>query len=300
MINLLGEKLLNAINRYLDYEKIYEIRLRANQPVRINYGGEYFYLCKNGLSHFNNEAIVTKSGELDDYILKASNYSLYSVEEQLKKGYLTIEGGIRMGICGECVCQNDKVINIKNVSSINIRIPHEVIGSADTVMNWIMKSGKMLSTLIISPPGRGKTTILRDIARQVSEKTRLNILIADERNEISASEDFPTLNIGATTDVMRFCNKAYAFGTGVRVMRPDLIITDELYGKEDWESVEYCQNSGVCVIASLHGNDIEKVKAGRNFISGIFQRYVILTDELEVGKIRTVYDENYLPILQMS
>ena len=300
MFNMIGDKLEKILDKYIDREKLYEIRLRSESPASVNYGGRYMFLTNTGASAYSRDAYIFSAAELEETVLRASNYSLYSVGEQLKQGFITIEGGLRLGICGECVFDNGKIVTVKNISSVNLRIPHEVKGCADRVYEYITDRNQVKNTLIISPPGKGKTTVLRDLTRQISDKLNKNILLADERNEISASKQAPTLDVGKTTDVLRFCDKNYAFTTGIRVLKPDVIVTDELFGAADWNSAEVSVFSGVNLIASAHSESLDTLRKNGCFKAGIFDRYVILSSELGMGTVSQIFDGNFCPLYQLS
>lgn len=279
MLEFLPQFVKDSLSR-LNIAFVYEIRIRAEKPVTVNYKGEYTYLGDYGVTPHREKAIRCSMEDIADCVFKAGKYSVYSVEEQIKKGFLTAENGERIGLSGEYVYEKGQPLAIRNFTSLCIRVPHEIIGCAREVYKQCM-SDRVQNLLLMSPPGLGKTTILRDLARLISENTRKNILICDERGEISVGE------LGDTCDVIRFCDKQTAFEAGVRAMRPDLIITDELLLK-DCEALQKAVFAGVAVVASAHFSDMEFV--GDPFIK-IFDRFVLL-DGKEIGKIRRVFDRN--------
>lgn len=194
MLDFLNQKYIDALS-YLNEKYLYEMRLRAGKPVVVNYKGKYSYLCERGLSETATGSLTAACAELEEIVFRASEFSVYSVTEQLRQGFLTGNLGERIGLAGAFVYEDGKTFTVKEITSLNIRIPHEVLGCADTVYARCLQNG-LQNILLISAPGRGKTTILRDLSRQICQKQIVNVLINDERNEIAAaSRDF-TLDTG--------------------------------------------------------------------------------------------------------
>ena len=276
MLEFLPENVKEGIAR-INLVYLYEIRIRANKPVTVNYRGEYCYLGYYGLTEHKEKALICTIEDIAECVFKAGNFSVYSVEEQLKQGFLTAKDGERIGLSGEYVFEKGKPLALKNFSSLCVRIPHEIKGCAGEVYKECM-SDRVHNLLIISSPGMGKTTILRDLSRILSEKTRKNILICDERGEISVGE------YGETCDVVRYCDKEMAFTAGIRAMRPEIIITDEL-SIHDGDILEKAKKAGVTVIASAHFSSIDYVY---DSFKNLFERIVLLDDK-KVGEIRAIY-----------
>ena len=279
MLEFLPQNVKDAI-RHLNLRKLYEIRLRAEKPVTVNFEGEYRYLSDYGLTDYADKAVRCDMQDIADCVFKAGKYSVYSVEEQIKRGYITAENGERLGLAGEYVFEKGQPLAVRNFTSLCIRVPHEVVGCGAEIYQRCMRD-KLRNVLISSPPGLGKTTILRDLGRILSEKTRKNILICDERGEISSGKT------GDTCDVLRFSDKKTAFEAGIRAMRPDIIITDELL-REDCEALRRAIDAGICVLASAHFSAVEYITPP---FSELFERFVLL-DEREIGKIRGVYEKD--------
>ena len=175
---ILPREVSNVLNTRLDLNRVYELRFRSDMPIAINYGGKYYYLGKNGLVEDAAAALVASATAVGDIVVRATDYSLYSVNNQLIKGYITIGGGIRLGICGEIVRDGSVVKTIKNFSSVNIRIPHEVNGCSLTAYTYINDTA-LRSSLIVAPPGACKTTVLSDLTKTISREGIKNILLVD-------------------------------------------------------------------------------------------------------------------------
>lgn len=278
MLEFLPENVKDGIS-HINLQYLYEIRLRADKPIFVNYKGSYRYLSAYGLTDKAENALYCDVDDIAECVFKAGKYSVYSVEEQLKKGFITAEHGVRIGIAGEYVFENGQPLSLRNFTSLCIRVPHEIVGCGEEIYRCCMRD-KVRSVLIMSSPGLGKTTLLRDLACMISEKTKKNLLICDERGEISIGR------LGSTCDVIKFSDKATAFEAGIRTMRPDVLITDEISAK-DCEAIEKAIFAGVKVLASAHFSDKAYIK--KPFL-GLFERYVLL-DEEQIGGIRAIYGE---------
>ncbi len=279
MLQFLPKRIREGLS-HLNIRFVYEVRLRANMPVMINFKGEYRYLSDYGITSLSDKAIICTADEIEECVFCAGDYSVYSVEEQIKRGFITAKNGVRIGLAGEYVFDKGQPLTIRNISSVCIRVPHEVVGCGEEIFKRCM-SDTIPNLLLCSSPGLGKTTILRDISRLISEKTGKNVLICDERGEIFS------LNLGQTCDVLKYADKAVAFEAGIRAMRPDVIVTDELSSR-DINAVEQAIFSGVCVIASAHLTSFERAQI---LFKNLFDFYVIL-QENQIGKIKMIYDKN--------
>ncbi len=270
MFDFLSARLKNAL-RYCNENKVYELRLRADKPFSLNYGGEFVYLGERGICHSPQEALTVSGEEVRETFFLACDGSIYSVENQIKQGFITASAGERLGIGGCYVYENGSVLAIRDVNSLCIRIPHEILNCAREIYQKCLSNG-LNSLLILSPPGGGKTTILRDLSRLVCQNTQKNVLVCDERGELSAGDT------GITSDVVRFCDKKTAFSAGIRALRPEIIVTDELVG-EDYLAVERAIMSGICVFASAHLTRVADVP------SRAFSYYVVLSGLGNIGEI---------------
>ena len=267
-------------------EKIYEIRLRVGFPVKINYGGEVKYLSENGITGFRSEAFITTTDDIKDIVFNVTENSIYAFNDRIVNGFLTTVNGIRIGVAGQCVSSEGRIITVKNFSSLNIRIPHDVYGAANKVLKYIIDKGSIKNTLIVSPPFFGKTTILKDVAVKINNSFDFSVLLVDERGE------FENIS-GENIDKISYSDKKYAFNSGIRSMAPDIILTDELVGESDWQSVKTVALSGVRIIATCHGKNISDVRNKSVFIDKIFDRYIILKSSGLPGVIDKVYDGEF-------
>ncbi len=276
------QRIVVALDK-LNKSKLCELRIRRS-GVSVCYGGGLFPLCEEGLS---GKPLLIGSDEVENIVLKASGHSIYAVNEQIKNGYLALGDGMRMGICGEV---SDKTI--KRFSSLNIRFPHEVKGCSDPVMRFIVKQRGCFNTLIVSPPGCGKTTLLRDFIRKLSDRGN-NVLVSDEHNELGGGE--AALDLGRNTDVISGGDKSFAFSRGIRYMHPDILAADELMDEDDVRSVLQAQAGGVNVIASVHalGSTYKK----RFDFGGCMERIIVLSDKGGPGHIEGVYDARDVKLL---
>ncbi len=219
-------------------------------------------------------------------------FSYHSYEEDLAKGFITIDGGHRVGVCGKAVLNNGKVSLLRDVSSLNIRCAKEVVGCSDTMMHLILGDNQLVkNTLIVSPPGCGKTTLLRDIARNLSLKG-YKISICDERSEIAGMHDGKSsYQLGDTVDVLDGCPKGEGMIMMIRAMSPQVLITDEIGKQEDIFAIKTCINCGVSIITSIHGNDMNDLKISSIhplIESKVFHNIVFLSDRPKAGTVREV------------
>ena len=249
-------------------EHITEVRIRVNSPIIIYHNQREISLDEEG-----NFLYAVHKGYRFDYnqLQNLINFwcmdSRYAFNEEMKRGYITVKGGHRIGICGEIICdQTGKLQSIKYISSINMRIAHEIKGVADVVYNHVCEREQIKNTLIIAPPGMGKTTLLRDLLRKISygedEKKGRNVAVVDERGEIAACfQGIPQLDVGPKTDVMDQCEKKIGMQMLLQSMAPQVIAVDELVSKKERKMIRQMINRGCAVIATIHGE--EQTEDGR-------------------------------------
>lgn len=282
--------------------ELQEIRLRAGKPVVLLHHGKERYLNAAGsLTDRLSEAYCTDSMELTGLLQHICNYSLYAYEEELSQGYLTVPGGHRVGVAGQAVAEGtEKIRTIKYISCMNIRIAHERRGVADNVLPKLYQGGRILNTLIISPPGCGKTTLLRDLIRQVSDGSVYgcgqSVGVVDERSELAGCyQGIPQLDVGMRTDVLDACPKALGMMLLLRSMSPGVIAVDELGGAGDLEALSLAASCGSAILATAHGEGIQDAvrKLGRDILlrQRLFQRFLVLGREKGVPVIRKLYGE---------
>lgn len=307
LYNIFPEWLYNKIKQDFLQDYIFEIRIRTGKPIMINYKGRYVPLIIHKTDRFNGryaENVIATSDIINHILSVATKQSLYAYNEQIKQCFITTDSGVRIGICGTVVYNENKVSTIKNVTSINIRIPHEVTNCSDKIFRFVVSSGEVKNTLIISPPSAGKTTLIRDITKKLSDEANIqNILVVDERYEIAGLNG--EMNVGNFVDVISGSEKSFAFNSALKTMNPSVIVTDEVSKESDIESIKQTIKSGVKVIASAHAKDIQELKSKRYFESLIkdkyFDRIVVLSKRVSVGTIESVYDENlrgiYIPFM---
>ena len=289
ILKILPERLKEKLQLVGSNVNIDEIRLRAFKKV----------ILVVAVKEVEIDYIVTLNDILE-ILVNVSKNSIYAIQNDINNGFIVINGGHRVGITGEVVMQGDTVKNIKNISSMNIRVARQVIGCADKIMPYIIKEDHIASTLIISPPGCGKTTILRDTVRQLSSGSRqnnfngVNVSLVDERGEIAAvSQGITNLDVGIRTDVMSNIPKHIGIEMLVRSMAPKVIATDEIGSKNDIEAIRYASLSGVAMVFTMHGSSLneilKKVQIKKFIDDDIFETAIFLSNKRGPGTIENVY-----------
>lgn len=270
----------------MDLQSLEEIRLRAMKNVILYFGkkqGEFvtdYFIDDNQLK------------ETLEYI---SKFSLYAYEEDIRQGFITIRGGHRVGVAGKIVKENGKIKTISNISSINIRISREVINCGKDAVDYIKNGHSIHNTLIVSPPGVGKTTLLRDLLRLVSDEIGLKVSVVDERSEIaSCYKGIPQNNVGLRSDIYDCCPKVEGIMLMIRAMSPQVVAVDEIGGEKDVDALMRAKHAGIRLIATMHGEGIEDIRP----VHRIFNRYIFLKND--VNRSMEIYDENLLRIEQVS
>ena len=286
----------------IDYEQLQEIRLRINAPLLIIYENrEYFVTDEAKLVDNPSLAAFITKNEIRETMEYISNYSLYAFEEEIKQGFITINGGHRIGIAGKTILEQNSVKWIKHISFINIRLAHQVKGCAAPVLPYLINNnaGGIYHTLIISPPRCGKTTILRDLIRMLSNGSEhqagMSVGVVDERSEIAACYmGTPQNEVGIRTDVLDCCPKAKGMMMLIRSMSPQIIAVDEIGSAEDLEAIDYVIGCGCKLIATVHGSSIEDIQSkpvlGELVKKQLFERYVVMSNRKGVGHLEEIYD----------
>lgn len=277
----------------LEFEKVQEIRMRIGKPLISIYDNEE-RLLPRGRTY-----VVTKD-DIRETMEYVSHYSLYAYEHEISQGFITIEGGHRVGVMGKAILEGNKVKNLQYISSVNIRMSHEILGCADKIMPFVTKNKQVCHTLVISPPRCGKTTLIRDLIRQISDGNQYvkgcSVGVVDERSEIGGCYLGIAQNqLGIRTDILDCCPKAEGMIMLIRSMAPQVIAVDEIGATEDIHAIEYAMQCGCKMIASIHGASMEEAKEkpilSRLIKEHRFERYIVLGNEKCPGEIRTVYNE---------
>lgn len=288
---------------HMDYELLQEVRLRVNRPLITVYGNEEFFVTKDSkLTYNDKDGIIITRNEIKETMEYISNYSLYAFEEEIKQGFITIQGGHRVGIAGKVILEQDRVKGIKHISFINIRLSHQVKGCADKVIPYILNESKneIFHTLIISPPRCGKTTLLRDMIRSLSDgihsEEGITVGVVDERSELgSCYMGIPQNDLGIRTDILDCCPKAKGMMMLIRSMSPEIIAVDEVGLGEDIEAIEYVMNCGCKMIATVHGSSMEDIQnkpiLGSLVKAKVFERYIVLSNHNRIGNVDYIFDE---------
>lgn len=279
-----------------------EIRVRVGQPMMFSYGIEEWYLdaAANRLTLQKEAGYCVMEEDMREMITFLSRYSLYAFEEDIKSGFITLEGGHRVGIAGQVRMEHGKVADIRYISFLNIRIAKQRMNCAKDIIPYMISYRNIYNTLIVSPPGIGKTTYLRDCIRILSNGTAYlkgqKICVIDERSEIAACHlGVPQNDVGIRTDVLDRCSKAEGMILMLRSMSPQIIAVDELGSREDYKAVEQALNCGSRILGTVHAGNVKELEE-KEIVSNwlkerIFGRYVVLK-KLENGNRRfEVYDE---------
>ena len=306
---------INQIIKYLDEEiagvllrsickicnPVEEIRMRAGRPLIVSdYTGDYIVGVDGSISR--DAGFIVKPEHIATTISMMSENSVYAYQDEIKNGYITLKGGHRVGICGRAVLEGRFVKNIKDISGLNIRICREIKGCSMKIMPYIFDNDKkVLNTLIVSPPSCGKTTFLRDIAKNISNGLPdagirgMKVCIVDERSEIAACfKGVPQCDVGIRTDVLDACPKAIGMAMVLRSMSPQVIITEEIGCTGDSEAVMKVINAGVKIITSAHGYSVTELKSRMEVLNllkqDVFERVIVLDNTEGPGTIKEIID----------
>lgn len=297
----LRDSLINVADIYK--KDIEEIRLRTNSPINIFLNNKNYFLKKNGFLCLNpKEGMIVNQEHLSKTFQLITNYSIYSLEDEIRNGFITLKGGHRVGIGGKVIYGKDRIEGIKNISSLNFRIGREKIGiSKDLIHHLFDTKGDFQNTLIISPPQCGKTTLLRDMIKNLSDGMDeigldgFKIGLIDERSEIAGTYNgIPQKSVGVRTDILDSCRKSLGIIMMIRSMSPDIIAVDEIGSKEDVLSIQEALRAGIKLVATIHGYSIDDIRDRASmkelFKDKVFKRYIVLDNSLGVGTIKAIIE----------
>ncbi len=290
LTKILGRNIYRTLKEQkIAFQTLQEIRIRIGKPLVVMQNNHEIIIAKN----------VTKE-EFRETLEYISNYSLYAFENELKQGFITVEGGHRVGVAGQVLIENGKVKNMKQIASMNIRISHEILDCSTMLMPYISSNKHICHTLLISPPCCGKTTMLRDIIRQISDGNSWvegkTVGVVDERSELGACyQGIPQNHLGVRTDILDCCPKAEGMLMLIRSMAPRIIAVDEIGSEEDIRALEYAMHCGCKMIATVHGASMEEIRTKPLFDRLVkerrFERYVVMSNRKHIGTIEGIYDE---------
>jgi stage III sporulation protein AA len=290
-------------------QDLQEIRVREQRPLEIGWGRQYSFVSQTGgLTNDPAEAYRPNREDCAALLEMLTQHSLYTFEEELRRGFITVAGGHRIGLAGRTVLEQGKVRLLKDISSFNIRVAKEHKGCGDQILPYVTDStgqGSILHTLIVSPPQQGKTTLIRDLARIISRgpvtgsgsalRRGYKVGIVDERSEIAACiRGVPRFELGPRTDVLDGCPKAEGMMMMIRSMSPELLIVDEIGRPEDAAAIHEAIHAGIAVMATAHGlnyDDISRRPVLKELLHDqVFKRIVVLSNQSSVGALEGIYD----------
>lgn len=295
--------ILNTVSPEI-IEDVCEIRIRAKLPLTLNLSNKFLYISQTGTIADEEHAYKPDSDEISGVFQALCQNSFYAYSEDIKNGFITIKGGHRIGIAGHIIQEFHTIKSVSDISSLNIRISRQVKGCCSEILPYIIRNHKdVYSTLIVSPPGCGKTTLIRDLARVLGTGwfnpnfQGANIGIVDERSEIAAcSRGIPSNDVGLRTDVIDGCSKDKGIMMMLRSLAPDIIITDEIGSKGDADAIISAMNAGIRLIATAHGYSLDDLNGRKEILDmishGVFEKYVLLSNKKGSGTVEDIIDGN--------
>lgn len=291
MINFFAPNLKNLLQAS-NLEDLEEVRIRLLRPLMIKSRQGYQYLSPVGEPCNIDLAYIVTQDDLKRTMQIITQNSWYAWEQEIQGGYLTLPGGHRVGFCGQAVFESGTLKTIKHISSLNFRKARAVIGAANSIINRVYSCTRktLLSTLIVSPPGCGKTTLLRDLTRQLANRG-FQVVVIDERSEIAASfKGVPQLDVGAQTDILDGYGKELGVHHAIRGLAPEIVVTDEIGHEHDARILADLGRSGVKVMATCHGDSWERLKhrSWAKASINVFELVIVLSRRFGPGTIESV------------
>lgn len=290
LLNYFSKNISNTIKQYLTnststLEKVEEIRIRASKPLI--------------LKQDNDEIVfdyIVKTEDILETLERICENSIYTYQNQICNGFITIKGGHRVGVTGNAVIESEKIININYISGLNFRIARQIFDCSNKLIKYVVNTERntIYNTLIVSPPGAGKTTILRDLVRKISSGfygfQGLNIGLVDERGEIAAMyKGVPQNDVGIRTDILDNVPKAIGMRILIRSMSPKVIVADEIGGEEDVEVINYAVCSGIKGIFTAHGGCLQDLMVNPAIKKIIYMNLLERIVFLENKEIKQIY-----------
>lgn len=258
-------------------ENLQEMRFRVELPAMLYYSDRKSYLGKTGECGLE-DAFIPSADEIAELVTNFCHHSVYAFSDNIKEGFITLPGGHRVGIGGRAVISGGELINLREFSSVNIRIAREFKESAKNIVHIIKEENRIYNTIIIAPPAAGKTTVLRDIARRLSQDIKVTVI--DERFEIAAQRmGVSQFDIGIQTDVLSGFSKSEGIKHALRSLSPDVIVCDEIGSNEDVLSVETILKGGCKIITSMHGYSVEEALKNKRELMSLFEIAILLDKE---------------------
>ena len=298
-----GEEIRLILTRIKDvgFQEVEELRLRMDQPLLVRTSDKDYFINQEGRVTSPDKAYRVNREDLVSTLERMTHSSVYAAEEDLKQGFLTLPGGNRVGVSGEAVLQHGKIQTMKHVSSLNLRISRSLKGRGLKILPLLLADGKVSHTLLISPPRAGKTTLLRELIRLISNgvpQLGLNgqtVGVVDERGELAGMwQGVPTYDLGYRTDVLDGCPKAFGMSMLVRSMAPQVMAMDELGHADDVSALLDALRTGVQILSTAHASSLEEAQnrpvIAQLLSQGVFERLVVLSRQSGPGTIEGVYN----------